>query len=118
MSPQLLKYASAFKGKVIENEAEAQSQSPNATSIPCRDVGDDIGSCGASHMCSEIAPVACYLCPKFRPWRHAPHHLVLKWLVSERDRIAKITDDLTVASVNDRAIYAVMQVVMECKTRS
>lgn len=117
MSPQLVKYANAFKGKVVEDEAEAQSQHPDATRIPCREVGDDIGSCGTNSMCFDNAPVACYLCPKFRPWRHAPHHLVLRWLVHERDRIAKITDDLTVAAVNDRAIYAVMQVIMECKKK-
>ncbi|WP_017047122.1 site-specific integrase [Vibrio anguillarum] len=117
MSPQLVKYANAFRGKVVEDEAEAQSQHPDATRIPCREVGDDIGSCGTNSMCFDNAPVACYPCPKFRPWRHAPHHLVLRWLVNERDRIAKITDDLTVAAVNDRAIYAVMQVIMECEKK-
>ncbi|MGY3945253.1 site-specific integrase [Aeromonas tecta] len=117
MSPQLVKYANAFTGKVVEDEAEAQSQSPDATRIPCREVSGDIGSCGTNSPCFDNAPVACYICPKFRPWRHAPHHLVLNWLVNERDRIAQITNDLTVAAVNDRAIYAVMQVILECNKK-
>ncbi|EPC3544296.1 MULTISPECIES: site-specific integrase [Aeromonas] len=115
MSPQLVKYADAFRGVVVEDEVEAQSLTPNATRIPCRDIGEDIGSCGTNSLCFDNAPVACYLCPKFRPWRHAPHYLVLKWLINERDRIAKITNDLTVAAVNDRAIYAVTQVILECR---
>lgn len=117
MNPQLIKYATAFKGEVVEDELDALSQAPDASRVPCREVGDDIGSCGTSHMCSDNAPIACYLCPKFRPWRNAPHHLVLKWLVNERKRIVSITNDLTVAAVNDRAIYAVMQVIMECQKK-
>ncbi len=117
MNPQLIKYATAFKGKVVEDEADAQSQEPSASRIPCREVGDDIGSCGTNNICFDNAPIACYLCPKFRPWRNAPHYLVLKWLVNERKRIVSITNDLTVASVNDRAIYAVMQVIMECQKK-
>ncbi|MBE8737441.1 site-specific integrase [Aeromonas veronii] len=115
MNPHLVKYANAFRGAVVKDEAEAKSRTPNATRISCREVGENIGSCGTDALCFDNAPVACYLCPKFRPWRHAPHHLVLNWLVNERDRIAKITDDLTIAAVNDRAIYAVMQVILECK---
>ncbi|MGS3149096.1 hypothetical protein ACB289_21520, partial [Aeromonas caviae] len=117
MNPQLIKYANAFRGEVVKDEAEAQLRKPNATRISCREVGENIGSCGTNDLCFDNAPVACYLCPKFRPWRHAPHHLVLSWLVNERDRIAKITDDLTVAAVNDRAIYAVMQVMLECNKK-
>lgn len=115
MTPQLVKFAKTFIGNVVEDEGEAQSQCRDAPRISCREVGGDIGSCGTNSMCSDNAPVACYLCPKFRPWRNAPHHLVLKWLIDERDRIAMITDDLTIAAINDRAIYAVMQVIMECK---
>ncbi|GAM64597.1 integrase [Vibrio ishigakensis] len=115
MNPQLVKYANAFKGIVIENEIEAQSLYPESTRIPCREIGGDVGSCGSNHTCFDNAPVACYLCAKFRPWRNAPHYLVLQWLVEERERIAKVTKDLVVASVNDRAIYAVMQVIMACK---
>ena len=117
MSPQLVKYANAFTGKVVEDEDEAQSESPDAARIPCSEIGGNIGSCGTHSLCFDNAPVACYLCPKFRPWRHAPHHLVLNWLVNERERIAKMTDDLTIASVNDRAIYAVTQVILECKKK-
>lgn len=117
MSPQLVKYANAFTGKVVEDEDEAQSESPDAARIPCREIGGNIGSCGTNSLCFDNAPVACYLCPKFRPWRHAPHHLVLNWLVNERERIAKMTDDLTISAVNDRAIYAVTQVILECKKK-
>ncbi|HCV01578.1 MAG TPA: site-specific integrase [Pseudoalteromonas sp.] len=115
MNNPLARYASAFLGKVVTNEQEACKENPNASRIPCRDKECDVGSCGSSSFCTDYAPVACYLCPKFRPWRDAPHHLVLSWLIEERERLSNTLDDAKVAAINDSAILAVAQVIKICE---
>lgn len=115
MNNPLARYASAFLGKVVTNEQEACKENPNASRIPCRDKECDVGSCGSSSFCTDYAPVACYLCPKFRPWRDAPHHLVLSWLIEERERLSNTIDDAKVAAINDSAILAVAQVIKICE---
>ncbi len=114
MSAPLMSYANAFQGKVVKNEHEAQEELPKAQRVRTNDSSDNVGSCGTSAFCKDYAPIACYLCPKFRPWQDAPHHLVLKYLVDERDRVSEETGDLAIASINDRAIVAVTQVIKQC----
>jgi len=115
MNNPLARYASAFLGKVVLDENEACTENPNATRIPCREKSCDVGSCGSNSFCTDYAPVACYLCPKFRPWRDAPHHLVLQWLIEERERLANSINDFKVVSINDSAILAVAQVINLCE---
>lgn len=114
MNAPLLKYANAFQGKLVKGEAEAQDKFAGASRIRTDESQDDIGSCGTSAFCSDYAPIACYLCKKFMPWQDAPHHLILRDLVEERDRISKETGDLAIAAINDRAIIAVTQVMKQC----
>ncbi|WP_305841372.1 site-specific integrase [Photobacterium leiognathi] len=116
MNQPLARYASAFAGKLVENEEEANSENAGAARIPCREKDCDVGSCGTSSFCQDYAPIACYLCPKFRPWAHAPHHLILEWLVEERERLKVDTNgDMQIVSINDRAILAVCQVIQLCR---
>lgn len=116
MNQPLAKYASAFAGKIVENEAEANAELSGATRIPCREMDCEVGSCGTNSFCQDYAPIACYLCPKFRPWANAPHQLVLKWLMDERERLKGDTNnDMQVVSINDRAIVAVCQVIELCR---
>jgi integrase len=115
MNNPLARYASAFLGKVVEGEDEAFEQNPGATRIPCREKQCDVGSCGSSSFCTDYAPVACYLCPKFLPWRDAPHHEVLHWLLDERERLSNTLNDPKVVSINDSAILAVAQVMKLCE---
>lgn len=116
MNQPLARYASAFAGKLVEDEAEANAENAGAARIPCREKDCDVGSCGTSSFCQDYAPIACYLCPKFRPWAHAPHHLILEWLVEERERLKVDTDgDMQIVSINDRAILAVCQVIQLCR---
>ncbi|MDO6842139.1 site-specific integrase, partial [Paraglaciecola chathamensis] len=100
MNPFMLKYATAFLGKVVQDEKEAENLTSKASRIPCREINNNIGSCGTNSYCTDNAPIACYTCPKFMPWKDAPHHLVLEWLLKERERIVKLTDDLTIAAIN------------------
>ncbi|NOH74604.1 site-specific integrase [Vibrio crassostreae] len=116
MNQPLARYASAFAGKLVEDEAEANAENAGAARIPCREKDCDVGSCGTNSFCQDYAPIACYLCPKFRPWAHAPHHLILEWLVEERERLKVDTNgDMQIVSTNDRAILAVCQVIQLCR---
>lgn len=116
MNQPLARYASAFAGKLVEDEAEANVENAGAARIPCREKDCDVGSCGTNSFCQDYAPIACYLCPKFRPWAHAPHHLILEWLVEERERLKVDTNgDMQIVSINDRAILAVCQVIQLCR---
>ncbi|MFA0160018.1 site-specific integrase [Vibrio splendidus] len=116
MNQPLARYASAFAGKLVEDEDEANTENTGAARIPCREKDCDVGSCGSSSFCQDYAPIACYLCPKFRPWAHAPHHRILEWLVEERERLKVDTNgDMQIVSINDRAILAVCQVIQQCR---
>lgn len=115
MNNPMAHYANTFQGKIVSNENEANEENPGATRIPCREKGCDVGSCGSSAFCTDYAPVACYLCTKFRPWRDAPHHLVLEWLLEERERLSNKHCDFKVVSINDSAILAATQVIKQCE---
>ncbi len=114
MNGPLIRYANAFQGNLVKDEVEAHEQLAGAGRIRTQESQDNIGSCGTNAFCHDYAPIACYLCKKFMPWQDAPHHLILRDLVEERDRISKETGDLAIASINDRAIIAVTQVMKQC----
>ncbi|NRF27099.1 site-specific integrase [Vibrio coralliilyticus] len=119
MNQPLARYASAFAGKLVADESEANAENAGAARIPCREKDCNVGSCGSSNYCQDYAPIACYLCPKFRPWAHAPHHLILEWLIQERERLKADTNgDMQIVSINDRAILAVCQVIQLCREHS
>jgi len=116
MNQPLAKYASAFAGKVVASEEVANIENPGAARIPLHEKNCDIGSCGTNAFCQDNAPIACYICPKFRPWQDAPHHLVLEWLMEERERLKKtLKGDMEIVSINDNIIMAVCQVIDLCK---
>lgn len=115
MNQSLAVYASAFAGRVVKDENEANKENSNATRIPCHEKDCEIGSCGTNSFCSDYAPIACYLCPKFRPWSNSPHHLVLQWLMEEREYLKNASGDMSIVAINDRAIIAVCQVIKLCK---
>ncbi|WP_019385592.1 site-specific integrase [Acinetobacter venetianus] len=115
MDESLRKYADAFQGKVVKDEIEAQSKIEDANRISCVEQDCDVGSCGTHQYCNDYAPIACYLCSKFMPWANAPHHLILKQLMNERDDLITMGCSLEVVAVNDRTIIAVQQVIDACK---
>lgn len=114
MNGSLIRYANAFLGEVVLDESDALNKVPNAPRIRSFDSKSNLGSCGTCNDCHQFAPVACYVCPKFKPWRDAPHEVILKWLLDERERIKNVTGDIEIAAINDRAIVAVNQVIMRC----
>lgn len=116
MSMQLAPLAQAFSGMIIKNESEA-TRANDPTSRICDPRFDSkmkpMGNCGEFGFCGELAPIACYTCRKFEPWLDGPHEKVLDHLISERERLLKATDE-RIASINDRTILAVAEVVRRC----
>jgi hypothetical protein len=114
MNGFILKYANAFQGKIVDSEIAAHRKIPNAPRIRSIDSKSNLGSCGTCSDCHQYAPIACYVCPKFMPWRDAPHEVILNWLIDERQRVKEETNDIEIAAINDRAIIAVKQVIDSC----
>lgn len=111
---QLAPLAQAFRGVLVVNEAAARRGGDPSSRIFSS--GGNVGSCGSFGFCGALAPIACYTCSYFQPWMDGPHELVLDQLLSERDSVLHATGDPKIASVNDRLILAVSDVVTRCKT--
>lgn len=114
---QLAPLAQAFCGMLVGEEAQASrgdAPSSRITSVLPGHGRAPVGNCGKQGFCGFAAPVACYTCSKFQPWLEAPHESVLEQLIQERERLLGSGGDLRIASVNDRTILAVAEVVRHC----
>ncbi len=109
---ELAPIAQAFQGILVKAEREARRGDDPSSRIS--NGTENLGSCGNYGLCGALAPVACYTCVHFQPWLDGPHEAVLDHLIQERDRILEHTGDLKIASVNDRLILAVGDVVVRC----
>jgi hypothetical protein len=105
--------AQAFQGVLVTDETKARRGGDRSSRI-CSS-GGNVGSCGSYGFCGALAPIACYTCCHFQPWLDGPHEIVLDQLIGERDSVFANTGDLKIASVNDRLILAVSDVVTRCK---
>ncbi|WHH50901.1 site-specific integrase [Pseudomonas sp. Ap32] len=110
---QLGPIAQQFQGVLIVGESQARRAGDPCSRICSR--SGNVGSCGSYGFCSALAPIACYTCIHFQPWLDGPHESVLEQLISERDSVYQNTGDLKIASVNDRLIFAVSDVVDRCR---
>ncbi|MBD3612483.1 MAG: site-specific integrase [Hydrogenovibrio crunogenus] len=109
-------YAKAFAGVLVDSEDDAIRGKDKASRIRLNQDAN-IGTCGSYDYCGANVPVPCYACAHFQPWLDAPHQEVLDRLVEERGRIVELTEDLAVASANDRIIFAVSEVIQRCEKR-
>lgn len=75
-----------------------------------------MGTCGTTAACAQLAPIACYTCNCFRPWIDGPHEAVLDHLLAERERLMR-ESDARIASINDRSILAVGEVILMCRDK-
>jgi len=107
--------AQAFAGKIVRNEEDARRGKDTTSRIRTIDGSENIGTCGAMSFCNANTPVGCYTCIKFQPWLDAPHEDVLVDLYEDRDEIMRLLDDNTMASVLDRSILAVEDVIRRCE---
>lgn len=115
VAKQLAPLAQAFAGVIVTKESDAKRGDDLTSRVRCEK--GNIGTCGHYGFCGALAPIACYTCRNFQPWIDAPHEDVLNSLITERDRILEITKDYTMASINDRTILAVTQVILICEKR-
>jgi len=110
---QLAPIAQAFRGVLINSEAEARRGNDPSSRIS--NGRANVGNCGSFGFCGALAPIACYTCAHFQPWIDGAHEEVLDRLIEERDRVAEQTGDFKVATANDRLILAVGDVIQRCK---
>lgn len=110
---QMAPLAQAFAG-VIKKEPESDAD-PERRIIDLRidRSGQAMGECGAHGFCKFLAPIACYTCTSFVAWLDGPHEAVLSHLIEQRDRLLK-SSGKRIASINDRTILAVAEVVRRC----
>lgn len=111
---RLAPLAQAFSGALVDSVSE-HNASPGQKIVAPKFASNfkPVGSCGQFGFCAFAAPIACYTCSNFRAWLDGPHEAILDFLIAERERLMKT--DIRIASVNDRTILAVAQVVEMCK---
>jgi integrase len=118
MAIHLAPLAQAFAGKLIDNEGLAlRGSDPRSRIVMPGNFSAPVGSCGEFGFCKAIAPLACYTCRDFQPWLDGPHEEVLQSLLQTRDRILEETEDIKIASINDRTIFACAGVILQCESR-
>lgn len=115
MALQLAPYAQAFQGVLVDREADAERGGDLSSRIKFK--GENMATCGQYGVCGANAPIPCYTCNHFQPWLDGPHEEVLADLLAERDRVQQITGDAAMAAVNDRTIFAVINVIQRCEER-
>jgi integrase len=112
---QLAPYAQAFAGVLVDSEETARRGKNINSRIKSSKGG--IGTCGNYGFCGANVPIPCYTCIHFQPWLNGPHEAIYAELISERDRLLKVTGDLQISAVNDRSILAVANVIQLCAKR-
>ncbi|MDR2892038.1 MAG: site-specific integrase [Deltaproteobacteria bacterium] len=110
---QLAPRLQAFAGVLIDHKTQAKKRDRLFICSPHSDF-KPVGQCGRHDFCQSFAPIACYTCINFQAWMDGPHASILTYLLKERKRLLRSTDP-RIASVNDRTIMAVAQVVLKCK---
>ncbi|WP_243397890.1 site-specific integrase [Herbaspirillum robiniae] len=114
---QMAPLAQAFSGKLINGPTGASRRVDPASHIRAPEITgkfEAISSCGKHGFCGFLKPVACYTCNNFEPWMDGPHEQILEYLIAERERLMAAGDS-RVASINDRSILAVAEVIQLCE---
>jgi hypothetical protein len=113
---QLAPLARVFQGQIVDSERDAIRGDDLASRVRSPD-GKAVGNCGQNGFCGGFGPIACYTCRDFQAWLDAPHEEVLQWLIDDKERKLAIIKDETIATINDRTIYAVGEVIRRCEQR-
>lgn len=112
---ELAPIAQAFEGKIIRSESYATRKGDESSRIRDLRVSSvPLASCGQFAFCNMSAPIACYTCVSFEPWLDGDHEAVLDYLLQRRGiQLNEIS--ARIATVHDRTIIAVAQVVNLCR---
>lgn len=116
MAMHLAPLAHAFSGKVIADGSKASRVFDPQSIIRAPELTqslDAMSSCGKNGYCGFAKPLGCYTCEVFEPWLDGPHEVILEHLLSERERLMPI--DSRIATIHDRTILAVAEVVQLCQ---
>ncbi|POF84977.1 hypothetical protein BGP82_12780 [Pseudomonas putida] len=106
--------AQAFKGQLVDHERNAirgADRSSRIIDLRIDQSAQPMGSCGSYSFCGLNAPIACYTCQCFQPWLDGPHEAVLDFMLED----AKRFPDARIATINDRTLLAVAEVVQLCR---
>lgn len=117
-SPTLQRLASAFRGTLVDSEADAIGGNDPQSRLAYR--GKNAATCGQLKQCGLDGgvPHACYTCSHFQPWLDGPHEDFLRDLQSERaNLVAQLGSDSPVAKRRDKLIGAVQRVIHLCQAR-
>lgn len=110
---ELAPLAQAFAGTIKDDLLSNGGTARGIIDLRIDRSGKAMGECGKHGFCSFSAPIACYTCGNFEAWLDGPHEAVLSHLIERRDRLLK-SSDKRIASINDRTILAVAEVVKRC----
>lgn len=111
---RLAPLAQAFAGVIVDHDVKRDIPEKSIVAPQCSQSFDPVGNCGKHGFCGFLAPLHCYTCTHFQAWLDGPHEAVLGHLLTERERL-RVDTDPRIASVNDRTILAVAQVVKQCE---
>lgn len=113
---ELIPIANSFVGVVVEGKEKARRGSAQGSDIRSSS-GKPSGTCGHVGVCGANVPAPCYTCPYFQPWMNAPHEEYYQELLGQRIELLRLTADPAIASIMDRTILAVAEVVKACNDK-
>lgn len=112
---QIAPLAQAFAGTLVERSyANSKARTGKIIHISGQSTFEQAGKCGKFDFCGLAAPLACYTCAYFNPWLDDIHEALLENLIAEREELLR-SADARIASVNDRTMLAVAEVVNRCR---
>lgn len=114
MAHSLAPLARAFQGEKPER-FDPEKTDPSSVIVDLRvdQSAKPMGRCSGSGSCSFLAPLSCYTCRSFQPWLDGPHQAVLDDLIARRDQQLS-RNGARMASINDRTLLAVAEVIQIC----
>jgi hypothetical protein len=117
MAKTMAPIANAFKGTPPNQVGPGMlANMPQIIDLRIDQAGKSMGGCNSNGSCAFNAPIACYTCRSFKPWLDGPHQAVLDFLLARREQQLSSTN-ARIASVNDRTILAVAEVIAMCTKR-
>jgi hypothetical protein len=115
LAPSLVPLSQAFSGTLIDSEKDPIRANDPRSRINSND-GNAVGNCGKFGFCAN-GTIHCYTCIKFQPWLNAPHTVVLKSVISERDRKREMGASEFVLQGHNRSIDAIKVIILKCEER-
>jgi hypothetical protein len=77
-----------FKGQPpVEKPENASEAAVIPIMTPTLRQQGGIGVCGSGLLCDLNPPYSCYICPRFQPWKSAPHRTLLEDVRAEQKRL-------------------------------